>query len=99
MSALQRLLQDLGNELQSEEVDFGNVAKASQAKAAEVRTVFNPVIQREVPLIICLLAVCPTDSRVGHRGETHCRVFRLILVEAAAKQDRPAQICCRKAPD
>lgn len=42
MSALQRLLQDLGTELQSEGVEFGNVPKASQAKAAEVRMVFNP---------------------------------------------------------
>lgn len=42
MSALQRLLQDLGAELQGEGVEFGSVPKASQAKAAEVRTVFNP---------------------------------------------------------
>lgn len=58
MSALQRLLQDLGAELQGEEVEFGNAPKVSQAKAAEVRMEFNPrvgpSIQREVPLIICL---------------------------------------------
>lgn len=45
MSALQRLLRDLGTELQSEAVEFGNAAKASQAKAAEVRMVFNPWVR------------------------------------------------------
>lgn len=58
MSALQRLLQDLGTELQGEEVEFGSVPKALQAKAAEVRTVFNLWMRlrcsREVPLMICL---------------------------------------------
>lgn len=42
MAALQRLLQELGTELQNEGVELGNVPKSSQAKAAEVRTVFNP---------------------------------------------------------
>lgn len=49
MSALQKLLQDLGKELQSvqsEDVEFGNVAKTPQAKAAEVRTVFNLRVRR-----------------------------------------------------
>lgn len=42
MSALQRLLQDLGAELQGEGIEFGSMPKALQAKAVEVRAVFNP---------------------------------------------------------
>lgn len=42
MSVLQRLLQDLGTELQDEGTEFESVPKAMRDKAAEVRMVFTP---------------------------------------------------------
>lgn len=42
MSVLQRLLQDLGTELQDEGTEFESVPKATRGKAAEVRMVFTP---------------------------------------------------------
>lgn len=41
MSVLQRLLQDLGTELQDEGTEFESAPKATQSKAAEVRMVFT----------------------------------------------------------
>lgn len=40
MSVLQGLLQDLSAELQDERTEFESASKATQGKAAEVRTVF-----------------------------------------------------------